>query len=85
MSGEFFSARRAHKNEPEATLFFMLRSSEPVSYNIFHSASSSPGIDETVPGYNTGTISSGLCGAQILSQRFLNKNNDTLRSTIDVR
>jgi hypothetical protein len=84
MSGEFL-APAGCKNEPEATLFFMLLSSAPVSYNIFHSVSSSPGIDETVPGYNTGTSSSGQYGVQTLSQRSSNKNSDTLMSTITVR
>lgn len=84
MSGEFLCARRTCKNEPETTLFFMLLSSVPVSYNIFHSVSSSPGIDETFPGYNTGTSSLDPCRIPILSQRFSNKNNDTLMSTITV-
>jgi len=84
-SGKFLCARRACKNEPEITLFFMLLSPAPVSYNIFHSVSSSPGIDETFPGYNTGTSFSSRFGVLNRSQRFLNKNNDTLMSTITVR
>ncbi len=84
MSGEILCARRACEIEPESEGSFMLLFRALVSYNIFHQVSSFPGIDETAPGYNTGTSFSGRYGVQTLSQRSLNKNNATLKSTIIV-